>query len=117
MSGTIYFRDLRIIQKQFSIVGVENKQELKPNSIILYQNYPNPFNPITTINFTIAKAGKVKIVVYNIQGQEIATLVDKHLPMGRFTTKFDGSKFTSGLYFYKLMSQDVKLIRKMMLIK
>ncbi len=83
----------------------------------LEQNYPNPFNPVTNIKFTVAKAGKVTLKVYNMLGQEVATLVDKNMPRGQFTVQFDGSNLASGMYVYELQAKDFNMSRKMMLIK
>jgi sugar lactone lactonase YvrE len=88
-----------------------------PISYELNQNYPNPFNPITNIEFTVPKAGKVKLTVFNVLGQKVATLVDQNVPRGTFKVQFDASKYASGMYFYRLQAADVRIEKKMMLIK
>jgi hypothetical protein len=88
-----------------------------PGSYKLSQNYPNPFNPTTTINFNLAKASDVKLTVYNMLGQKVMTLVDSHLNAGEQTVKFDASKLTSGVYFYRLDAGSFSSVKKMMLLK
>jgi hypothetical protein len=91
------------------------------NSFELYQNYPNPFNPSTTISYQLPVDGKVKIVVFDLLGNEIYTLVDEYKTAGRHETKFDGSTLSSGMYFYKIEIWNDKLlytmINKMTLLK
>lgn len=70
----------------------------------LDKNYPNPFNPQTTVNFTLAKQGHATLVVYDVLGKEVATLVDGELSGGRHTATFDGSRLSSGAYFLRLTS-------------
>jgi hypothetical protein len=88
-----------------------------PSKFKLFQNYPNPFNPATNIKFNIAKSSYVKILVYDIIGRVIQTLVDKRLQAGTYEASFDGSSLTSGVYFYKLITDDFSETKKMVLIK
>ena len=83
----------------------------------LEQNYPNPFNPSTVISFTLPKAGLTKLSVFNILGQEVAVLENKEILSGTYEYKFDASNLSSGIYFYKLQSNNYISIKKMMLIK
>ncbi len=83
----------------------------------LSNNYPNPFNPTTIIQFSIKKAGNTTLDVYNILGQKVKTLVNRNLTPGKYTTNFNASNLTSGIYFYLLQSNDYREIKKMMLIK
>lgn len=87
------------------------------NSFELKQNYPNPFNPATTINFNIPKPENVKVNVYNILGKEIATLVEEKLNAGSYTVKFDGAKYSSGVYIYKINAGEFNSVKRMLLIK
>jgi hypothetical protein len=89
----------------------------KPSTYSLDQNYPNPFNPLTTITYSLAKAGKVRVDVFNTLGQRIQTLVDTYLPAGEHKTQFDGSKVASGVYFYQIMTGEFRMVRKMVLIR
>jgi hypothetical protein len=100
------------------IVGIDEQSELVPVAYKLEQNYPNPFNPSTTIKFSIAKAGKVKLVIHDILGREVKVLLDqKHHPAGYYQVTFDASQLASGIYFYSLRSEDFKKTKKMMLLK
>jgi hypothetical protein len=74
----------------------------------LLQNYPNPFNPSTTITYDVPKLSRVSLVVYDILGREVATLVDEQKNAGEYRVTFDGSQFASGVYFYKLVASPVE---------
>ena len=101
------------------VTAVEDKRENTNviNGYSLSQNYPNPFNPKTDINFQISQPGRTSLIVYNVLGQEVATLVDKDLRAGNYKFTFDASHLSSGIYFYKLQSKSFSQIKKMMLIK
>ena len=88
-----------------------------PSGFSLDQNYPNPFNPATTIRYTLAKNSRVKIVVYDVLGKEIATLVNTKLNAGEHTVQWNTENMASGIYIYKLMTKDFVQARKMMLLK
>jgi len=81
------------------------------------KNFPNPFNPITTIRFELPKASKVKLSVYDITGQLIATLVDEYLEEGIYQEAFDARDLPSGVYFSILQTEGIKVTRKILLIK
>jgi hypothetical protein len=83
----------------------------------LFQNYPNPFNPSTSIKFDVREAGDVKIVVYDLTGKAVQTLVNSKLQSGSYETSFNGSNLNSGVYFYKLISNGFTETKKMFLIK
>jgi len=106
--------------------GATNVIDEQNNSIIseynLYQNYPNPFNPITHIAYTVpdirySNGIDVKITVYDISGKEITTLVSKHHQAGQYKTTWDGTNYSSGVYFYKLTAGLYSEVKKMILIK
>ena len=100
------------------IVGVEADNDVLPEEFALIQNYPNPFNPTTKIKYSIPSAGKVKLAVYDILGKEIAVLVnDKQQSAGTYVLDFDGSRYSSGVYFYRIITQGRIITQKMMLIK
>ena len=101
-----------------------------PVAFRLYQNYPNPFNPTTKIKYTIApqnlpKGGAVgtsfmkfvKLKVYDILGNEVATLVNELKPAGNYEVEFNASKLSSGVYFYRLQAGDFMSTKKLMLLK
>ena len=88
-----------------------------PWTYSLKQNYPNPFNPSTTISYSIAKQTLVTIKVYDIIGREISTLVNEEKNSGSYAIKFDGSKLTSGIYFYQIKAGNYVSSKKMLLLK
>ena len=98
-------------------VGLHNISVEIPSTHYLSQNYPNPFNPSTNVKFSIVKAGDVKIVIYDVMGREVQTLVNERLNAGTYEVKFDGSMLTSGVYFYKMVSEGFTETKRMVLIK
>lgn len=87
------------------------------NDFVLSQNYPNPFNPTTNIQYSIPKASHVSLKVYDVLGNEVATLVNEELSSGVYNSKFDASALSSGIYFYTLTADNFTATRKLMLIK
>jgi hypothetical protein len=83
----------------------------------LKQNFPNPFNPNTTIGFDIPKASIVTLKVFNLLGQEVATLVNEKREAGNYQVEFDGSKLTSGVYYYRLQAGSFIETKKFILIR
>ncbi|RJQ57265.1 MAG: T9SS C-terminal target domain-containing protein [Stygiobacter sp.] len=83
----------------------------------LFSNYPNPFNPSTRISFTLKERGKVSLKVYDILGKEVANLADGFFESGKHVTAFDGSNLASGVYFYRLVTPNATISKKMMLMK
>ncbi len=109
------FKDtVRIVNK--FIVGVKETGEV-PLTYALYQNYPNPFNPVTTIKYSIPNSERVVLKVYNILGQEVATLIDEEQRAGVYEFRFDASNLASGVYFYRLQAGKFIDVKKMMLVK
>jgi hypothetical protein len=89
-----------------------------PASFSLEQNYPNPFNPSTTIRFQIAKTAEVTLKVFNLLGQEVASLFAGTRTPGRYEITFDAHALASGIYFYRLSSSGGGTdTRKMILLK
>ena len=88
-----------------------------PRDFSLNQNYPNPFNPVTVIKFNIPIKGKVTLKVYDIIGNEVATLVNENKDAGVFEVKFNGEGLSSGIYLYQLRAGNFVETRKMTLIK
>jgi hypothetical protein len=83
----------------------------------LYQNYPNPFNPETEINFTLSRSSPVILRVYDSLGSEVTTLVNNELSAGDYKTSFSGSGLSSGIYYYRLNTDNSAETRKMILLK
>lgn len=98
-------------------VGISQIGNSVPDKFELKQNYPNPFNPSTKINFSIPFAGLVKLAVYDMSGKEVASLVNEKLNVGTYEYEFKASNLASGVYFYKLITNDFIQTKKMTLIK
>jgi len=92
------------------IIGIPVKYDLS-------QNYPNPFNPVTNLEFVISEPGYVSLKVYDVLGKEVKTLVNEIMQAGYFKVQFDGSSFSSGVYFYELRSGNFVSKKKMLLLK
>jgi Secretion system C-terminal sorting domain len=88
-----------------------------PEKFALEQNYPNPFNPGTKINFVIPKSSFVNLKVYDVLGNEVATLVEEEKQAGSYEVNFDASQLSSGVYFCKLTAGDFIETKKMLLMK
>lgn len=100
------------------IVGIEKDENLIPNQFTLAQNYPNPFNPSTTIEFSLPQDAEITLSVYSINGELVSTLIQNtNFAKGSYRVTFDASKLASGNYIYVLTNNDLKLSRKMTLIK
>ena len=103
------------------LTGITNTSTEIPDIFILLQNYPNPFNPVTNLGFGISSAagglGFVSLRVYDIKGKEVVTLVNENKQPGYYNVQFDGSKLSSGVYFYRLETKGFVQTKRMMLIK
>ena len=98
-------------------VGIKPISNEIPSKFSLHQNYPNPFNPTTEIKFDVTKSSLVKIIIYNILGEETTTILDNKLYPGSYKIDWDGTDYPSGVYFYKLVTDDFVDVKKMILIK
>ncbi len=99
------------------IIAVTPISTIVPKDYSLYQNFPNPFNPSTKIKFDIKKAGIVKLTVYNVLGQEVASLANQYLATGSYEATVNLTNLASGVYFYRLTAGDYSDIKKMVLLK
>ncbi|MGD0036344.1 MAG: T9SS type A sorting domain-containing protein [Bacteroidota bacterium] len=99
------------------LTSVATQTTSTPNKFALSQNYPNPFNPSTQISYVLAATGSTTLKVYNIIGQEVATLVNGVETAGSHEVKFDASRLSSGVYFYSLRSGNSIATKKMLLMK
>ena len=108
------------------IIWLENLSPLKidgntpskvPYRFALQQNYPNPFNPTTTIEFSLPQLGFVTLKIYNILGEEVATLVSEKLMAGEYKYDWDASGLASGVYLYRMVAGDFVQVKKMILMK
>jgi glucuronoarabinoxylan endo-1,4-beta-xylanase len=108
--STLYIED---------VSGIEEDNDDSPNTFncSLSQNYPNPFNSTTTIEYSVAREGFVKLAIYDILGREIRTLVEKIMPAGKHTVNVEVNGLAPGIYFYKLTSEGNSIQKKMILLK
>jgi hypothetical protein len=99
------------------ITDVGHEANVVPDEYSLSQNYPNPFNPSTTIEFALPHAGYVNLKVYNVLGEQVATLAEGDHAAGTFKTLWDASGLPSGVYFYRLTAREYVQTKKMVLMK
>lgn len=99
----------------YNPIGISNNRV--PLTNMLYQNYPNPFNPRTKIKYQLAKQENVKLIIYDILGREVTTLINDKLNQGSYEAEWDASKYASGVYFYKLITGDFIETKKMVIVK
>lgn len=97
--------------------GIQNLNTGVPKSFGLYQNYPNPFNPVTKIKFDIPKNTNAVIKIYDLIGNEVATLYNGDLSAGFYEADFNASSYASGVYFYKLETPEYTNVKRMILVK
>ncbi|MCX7833160.1 MAG: FG-GAP-like repeat-containing protein [Ignavibacteria bacterium] len=121
-SGTVQsFTNINVNQILNLIEGqsifIKNLNTGIPKEFQLEQNYPNPFNTTTVINYNIPNSGKVSLKIYDILGHEVTTVIDTYQSAGSYKIILDVSKFTSGIYFYKLQTEKFTATKKMILIK
>jgi hypothetical protein len=108
----LYDEGLKLFERSYRISFEE-----VPTEYALYQNYPNPFNPTTTIEFDIPEKTNVKLVIYDILGREVETLIDKELEPGKYKLNFTATNLPSGVYFYLIRAGNFVKVKKMTLIK
>jgi hypothetical protein len=96
---------------------INKNENQSPTGFSLSQNYPNPFNPSTEIKYSIPQSGFVTLKVYNLLGQEIATLDNQEQAAGNYIVNFNAAALTSGVYVYKIQSGSFSLTKKLMLLK
>ena len=99
------------------LVGVSHNNNELAVEYKLFQNYPNPFNPVTKIGFGIPEPGFVNLIIYDMLGRTIKTLIDKQMQPGIYEITFDGSNLPSGTYFYKLTAGEFTDAKKMLIVK
>ena len=110
--------DSSVWRRSFTeIIGIKKISELVPSSFSLSQNYPNPFNPTTKISFDLHKSSHAKLIVYDILGKEVATLVNEKLNAGSYKVDWNASDYPSGVYFYRVQTEDFSETKKMVLLK
>lgn len=100
-----------------NLVTAVNDLSFSPDKFNLYQNYPNPFNPTTTIKYSIPQENKVTLKIYDVIGNEVATLVNGNKPAGTYNVTFNANNLASGIYFYRLEAGNYISIKKLILLK
>ncbi len=111
---------LYVVKTNFTMTGTSGYADnVIPEKYSLGQNYPNPFNPNTKINFSLPSNSNVKLDIYNIEGKEVAELVNDRRDAGNYEINFDAAKYglSSGMYFYTLSSDKFSETKKMILVK
>ncbi|MCP4634255.1 MAG: T9SS type A sorting domain-containing protein [candidate division Zixibacteria bacterium] len=115
------FRDMQIYPRveNNSAAASElfRRGSMTPSGYELLEAYPNPFNAKTNISFNVHSAGDVNLEVYNLLGQNVATLIDGHIEAGMNSIAWDASDYSSGIYFYKLTTENKTLTKRMTLLK
>ncbi|MFH1236766.1 MAG: T9SS type A sorting domain-containing protein [Parcubacteria group bacterium] len=116
------FKSCFNVRKPADVREIEGSNENMPSSFSLSQNYPNPFNPTTNFQFTLPKSSHVKIEIFNIVGQKVATIVDVDMKPGLYTADWNGrdendKTVSSGIYFYRMQAGDFSNMKKMVLVK
>ena len=99
------------------VSSVEESETTLPNDFKLEQNYTNPFNPVTIISFSIPVEGNVSLKIFNVIGQEVATIVNENLSAGTYSFQWNAENQSSGVYFYKLITDSNSEMKKMVLLK
>jgi hypothetical protein len=99
------------------VSGNDDENYILPDKYMLYQSFPNPFNPTATIKYSVPISDIVNMKVYDILGKEVATIINEYKTAGTYSVEFNGSKFASGVYFYRLQAGDYVQTRKMILLK
>ncbi len=106
-----------ILYGDTTLTGITLTSNEVPDKFSLSQNYPNPFNPATNIKFQIPRAGFVKLIIFDVLGKEVQTLVNQQLSTGTYEADFNGSSLPSGVYYYKVEAESYTETKKMVLIK
>ena len=106
-----------IITTTSGLTGVDDVTSQQPQVFTLHQNYPNPFNPSTKIAYTIPTASNVTLKIFNLLGQEVATLVNEKQEANTYVKEFDASRLSSGIYFYQINAGSFNATKKMILMK
>jgi len=100
-----------------TMINANTNTSIIPEKYSLSQNYPNPFNPVTRIKYDIPKQGFVTMKIYDVLGREVRTLVNEVKQAGNYSVEFNASELSSGVYFYRLESNDFTDIKRMILVK
>ncbi len=116
-AGGVRGNMMKTIPQELLVTPVSGNQNETPRNFYLGQNYPNPFNPVTTIKFGIIKSGNVQIKVYDAAGRIVDELVNNGYNPGSYEVSWDASKYSSGIYFYSIVTNEFSQTKKMVLVK
>jgi len=97
--------------------GVNSSGSNVPNDTKLYQNYPNPFNPNTVISYSLTASKNVALKIYDVLGNEVASLVNSRQNAGDYSVEFNAGNLASGTYYYSLEAGDYREVKKMVVVK
>ncbi|MGA9120263.1 MAG: T9SS type A sorting domain-containing protein, partial [Bacteroidota bacterium] len=111
------FMDSLLLSNVLTSVGERGSRESSPGEFRLFQNYPNPFNPTTVIRGEGTGDRRMRLIVYDILGREVAVLADGRFPAGQFSFTFDAKNLAGGVYFYRLTAGSFVKTKKMILVK
>ena len=112
-----HLRMRAIVAGGSAVTDVEQDEEGTPVAYDLFQNYPNPFNPATTLQYQLAAPGQVRLIVYDMLGREVSTLVNEKKGAGSHTVRFDAGRLASGVYFYRMEANGFVQTKKMTLLR
>jgi hypothetical protein len=109
-------------ENQQPALGIDDGDYELPKKFALYQNYPNPFNPTTNFKFDLPTQSDVKLIIYNVLGQEVVRVIDDNLKAGEYAKTWNGldqhgNRISSGVYFYKLITNDHTAVKKLIMLK
>lgn len=116
-AGGIYAQNIKLDGTFGPFIGIQQISSQIPEKFYLGQNYPNPFNPSTVISFQLIVNSFTSVKIYDLLGREVTTLVNEQLQPGHYEVTFDASQLSSGVYFYKLITNGFADTKKMILIK
>jgi choice-of-anchor B domain-containing protein len=120
-SGKIIGSDISgglfVIKSTVNLVGLGNQNSSSPQEFELRQNYPNPFNPSTSVEYSLSKAGRISIKVYDVLGKQVSLIADEYMQAGNYRATFDAGRLPSGTYFYTLSGDGFRQTKKMTLVK
>jgi len=109
--------DFATIKYSQTPTGIDQTDYSLPEKYSLHQNYPNPFNPSTVIKYAVGSKQFVSLKIYDVLGNELATLVNEEKPAGNYEVNFNASKLSSGVYFYRIQAGSFVETKKMILLK
>jgi hypothetical protein len=115
--STFSYIDIPVTGSANFVTSVQGPLAPVPTAVTLHPNFPNPFNPTTTIRFDLASAQQVRLEVYSVTGQQVATLVDGVMPAGTHVIPFEARNLATGMYVYRLVTETGHLQRSMILLR